>query len=621
MRLGSLLTVISGCQGERTWNVLPLDWDQFEKNGDKPLDEIRVASERGAVKQPTQQGTELDIRGLRRSWSGLQVEGVLKEDIRRLSDPFSARAQPIATVERNGQVLPLSLPAGWLLRLAHATLSAEYRTHPTPELHYSFRYALSGTPEELEGVLGMSELVAQNEQRIPEGILRRLGPFSVEAFWWNRQRIAKIDSIGTVQQIRDAIREWAGGLSIYRDGFRVNPYGTRDNDWLSLDRRAFASAGYKLNRQQLIGRIKISSRSNPFLRDQTNREGILVSPEFDAFRQILERLLLVDFKTFLQDSEKPPATREETTDQAIRRLKDSLKRVEARLRNRLAKLPSERRTWLEEVGLSKDVDDVFNLCREELQKMRELRDRERISRRQLLPVAGLGLMLDVVVHELNRSTSLAFETAQRVLSARDANRKEEFVGQLRDELKTLRTRLSVLDDFAPSGRQRRDRFDTVRWLRDTVGYWEPRFREKGFSLALRVRPEDLRNYEVYAVRGMLVQLLGNLLHNSLYWLGVGRELKNSPSTECLVTLNGAENRLTVWDNGPGISEADRKRVFQLGFSRKSVGEGKGLGLYIGAEIARYHKTQLRLTDDDRVSDSRLNTFELDLQPLRVSSAE
>src|SRR5207253_9585898 len=66
--------------------------------------------------------------------------------------------------------------------------------------------------------------------------------------------------------------------------FRVNPYGDPEDDWLDLDRRALASAGYKVNRRQIIGKVEISSILNPGLVDQTNREGIRDSEEKQALR-------------------------------------------------------------------------------------------------------------------------------------------------------------------------------------------------------------------------------------------------------------------------------------------------------------------------------------------------
>src|SRR5205823_6627238 len=100
--------------------------------------------------------------------------------------------------------------------------------------------------------------------------------------------------IGTLTQVRQQQAQWAGGLALYRDGFRVHPYGGPDDDWLDLDRKALASGGYKVNRRQLIGRVSISARQNPLLVDQTNREGLRDCPEKRALVKILKHLLEVE---------------------------------------------------------------------------------------------------------------------------------------------------------------------------------------------------------------------------------------------------------------------------------------------------------------------------------------
>ena len=60
---------------------------------------------------------------------------------------------------------------------------------------------------------------------------------------------------------------------LYRHGFRVLPFGDPDDDWISLDKRAFGSSGFKLNRQQVFGRIRIET-PHRYLSEQTNREGL-----------------------------------------------------------------------------------------------------------------------------------------------------------------------------------------------------------------------------------------------------------------------------------------------------------------------------------------------------------
>src|SRR3546814_14112456 len=73
---------------------------------------------------------------------------------------------------------------------------------------------------------------------------------------------------------------------LYRFGFRTLPYGDPGNDWLELDENAFGSRGFKLNRQQIMGRVLLQT-SHAALGEQTNREGTERSAASHALRKIL----------------------------------------------------------------------------------------------------------------------------------------------------------------------------------------------------------------------------------------------------------------------------------------------------------------------------------------------
>ncbi|MCM1057132.1 MAG: ATP-binding protein [Firmicutes bacterium] len=79
------------------------------------------------------------------------------------------------------------------------------------------------------------------------------------------------------------------GIKIYRDNFRVKPYGEIGNDWLELDKNKVKDThGYRVGNNQTVGVIKISDRTNPLLTDATNREGII---ENQAYEQLKEFIL------------------------------------------------------------------------------------------------------------------------------------------------------------------------------------------------------------------------------------------------------------------------------------------------------------------------------------------
>lgn len=79
------------------------------------------------------------------------------------------------------------------------------------------------------------------------------------------------------------------GIKIYRDNFRVKPYGEVGNDWLELDKSKVKDThGYRVGNNQTVGVIKISDRTNPLLIDATNREGII---ENEAYEQLKDFIL------------------------------------------------------------------------------------------------------------------------------------------------------------------------------------------------------------------------------------------------------------------------------------------------------------------------------------------
>ena len=98
-----------------------------------------------------------------------------------------------------------------------------------------------------------------------------------------------------------------GGIKLYRDHFRVRPYGEyggNDFDWLELAarvRRSPAGLGHltgkwRVASEQIIGLVEIS-RENKNLEDAANRNGI---QEGEGLKQ-LKRVLLTVIHEFEQD--------------------------------------------------------------------------------------------------------------------------------------------------------------------------------------------------------------------------------------------------------------------------------------------------------------------------------
>lgn len=92
-----------------------------------------------------------------------------------------------------------------------------------------------------------------------------------------------------------------GGVRIFRDGFRVRPYGENGNDWLNLGRRQAKSpggagqkmGGYRIRPNQISGVVSISRLSNKAFEDKSSREGIQENDEFQVFKNLLTQIISV----------------------------------------------------------------------------------------------------------------------------------------------------------------------------------------------------------------------------------------------------------------------------------------------------------------------------------------
>jgi two-component system sensor histidine kinase TctE len=85
------------------------------------------------------------------------------------------------------------------------------------------------------------------------------------------------------------------------------------------------------------------------------------------------------------------------------------------------------------------------------------------------------------------------------------------------------------------------------------------------------------------------ELTANLVENALSYTPCGGQVTVRCGTR------GREVYLEVEDNGPGIPEDERERVFERFYRLPgSVGEGSGLGLAIVREIAQVHRAHIKM---------------------------
>src|SRR3546814_20447057 len=80
------------------------------------------------------------------------------------------------------------------------------------------------------------------------------------------------------------------GVAIYRDGFRVRPYGDLRNDWLTLDTRRVQDPSLRIGHNPVAGYIGVEPPDSSDLIEKSSREGFEENGAFLRLRRLVQRL-------------------------------------------------------------------------------------------------------------------------------------------------------------------------------------------------------------------------------------------------------------------------------------------------------------------------------------------
>lgn len=612
MRLGDRVSVTTGQEGSRNWNTLDIDWNDFADAADADLQSVSVEPCVGGAKGRNEKGTLISITALRSEWSATKLQDLAIEHFSKLSDPLSSEPRLPLVLTFNGIEVAVPRFADFLLEQAHGRFRARLVVsgRGAPRISGRMQYLRHYRSRELR----LSTLELQTLTGIDVSTIERIGEFNMEIYWFNRRLLTKLEGIGNLTVVRRILAEWAGGVALYRDGYRVNPYGGPNDDWLDLDRDAFSTSGFKLNRGQVIGRARITQRGNPYLIDQTNREGLKENPEKQAFVKLVASIMEL-YRQYLNEIDRDiDRARRVTAAEALERFRSE--------DERLASLMPALDSALRESDASRDLAQRFRSTVAELRAAAELVQRaagaQERERSRVLHLASIGLMIESLAHELYRATAAGLETIAQARRSRNPSTSGTSLRVLDSQLRTLQKRLKVLDPLSTNARQTKETFELVSWIEDIVSGFASRNEGQHIEIVATVVP-DGGAMEVRAVKGMFVQVIENLLNNSVFWvaaqhrermrLGLMRD-NDDPIGHVEVTIDTRARRIIVTDDGPGIPEERRETVFEPFFSTKKQKEGKGLGLYIAREIAEYHGGTLTLGAADEHGQIHSVVFEI-----------
>ncbi len=622
MRLGQHMEVITSPSGAQRWASLTLDWSSLRDRPDLDLNDFRVSPEPGALKDSrADQGTLIRISDLQSDWTATRVKGLAQSEFSKLQDPFESSGELLElNVSFNEQDITAvdELDTDWLDKWhgkfhvnfyyepIHPTDRDDQRRRPVLKGNAEFRVPTPGDESVFSDVIdskdiaasgdGLYSLLAAPQYATPGGSahddparyagIDTLGPFEAEGYWFNRQRAQK-EFGDNYEKFKAWLERWAGGLLMYRDGYRVYPYAAPDDDWLELDQRALRRKSFKLNRGQFVGYVRITYRENKELRDQTNRQGLCDSPEKRALIQCLQHVIWKELGALVTKHEEKATTKSLSTVREIeKQVVDRAKDAKAKLRELAKRVPEEKATVAELRGYVEELEAAWAAAKNAIKKQTGQAE-------VYLHLAGVGMLLEFVIHELNRITNATLVDLQSI----KPGSLPPPLRSLSKQLQTLDKRLRILDPVSTPGRQRKEDLDITEVLETLIDAHEQQFERHNISATIESIPEG-RPLMTNVVVGQMYQIFENLIANSVYWLTQHRSLHEgaedvfTPAIE--VVVNSKSRTIAFRDNGPGIEWADREKIFEPFFSKKP--SGRGIGLYIVKSLCKENGIALNLLE-------------------------
>lgn len=216
--------------------------------------------------------------------------------------------------------------------------------------------------------------------------------------------------------------------------------------------------------------------------------------------------------------------------------------------------------------------DSFNRMMEELRRNRELLKHSERS-------AAWRDMARIIAHEIKNPLTPIKLSAERILRhyAKDTQYSdilEKGIKTIISEVDTINDMVNAFSQFARFPVAKRTRLDVIPLMHDITAFLQDSYKNLSFSFHHKEK-------SVYLLvdGNLLRRALLNVIYNSINALPNGGEIR----IECAPS-EGKKDHITIAisDNGTGIDESIRERIFDPYFSHN--GKGTGLGLVIVERI-------------------------------------
>ncbi|MDD1690508.1 MAG: ATP-binding protein [Methanoregula sp.] len=290
-RLGSELILLTKKENETEYHKLQLNWKKFEEDAKKEFHKIKVNYEKikptdlSEYKIPhlIDYGTILIISSLNDKWDDKKLVN-LKRYLQRLINPSEIGETPeieidleakefieddkksIEEAKKKDRDLDVKVINGIIKNIVFEKLGIK-TTQISCIIDESGEKIFTELRDKNEFIFSLEE---KNDYRL-------LKNTKIKIFFLNKEAKQSFSRIMGLQPFN------YGSIFLYKNRFRVHPYGDEGDDWLGLETRKGQGYARYLSNRELMGRIEVNGYQ-PDFKEVSSRDGGVIKT--DAFYQL-----------------------------------------------------------------------------------------------------------------------------------------------------------------------------------------------------------------------------------------------------------------------------------------------------------------------------------------------
>lgn len=289
-RLGSKLRLITKKYEESSAHYIDIDWNDFEYDDNAEFINIPVDYQIGSFPGGASQGAILEITDLREEWERGDIIRLKKSLMKLISPDFHNEAEDKFEITidapfelekdkeliKKGGVASRDIVNGVIVNDVFEKLNIK-TTNLTLDISEDGKKIKTTLADRGQVIF---EIVERNVKYL------LLHNIHISLFYLNR--IAKINftRLMGIEPVN------YGSVFVYKNGFRVNPYGDPNEDFFGIDRRK--SQGYNrfLGTREIMGRISISGDNDGFIETSSRAHGFIQTDEVDSLSDLFVQKVL-----------------------------------------------------------------------------------------------------------------------------------------------------------------------------------------------------------------------------------------------------------------------------------------------------------------------------------------